>query len=98
MVGLEHRLGPVVRARTYLVIAGVEVELGEIALTGQFIEKLVDHRHRKLVLHGNVVEAVVVDAEPSSFLTQSSEGAEGLGDEAGDEHLGDPTLDLVLPE
>ena len=63
VVGAECRLLRVGQVHAHLVIAGMQVQLGEEHGAMQLIEELVDQRDQELVLGGLVIERAVVDAE-----------------------------------
>ena len=54
VVRLKRCLVLVLFSHTDLVIAGAEVEFGEVSRAGQFVEQFVDDRQGKPVLDGDV--------------------------------------------
>lgn len=63
-VRAEGGLVDVVGVHAHLVVAAAEVELDEEPRVAKFVEELVHHGYRKLILHRFGVQLTVVDAEP----------------------------------
>jgi hypothetical protein len=59
----EHRLLHVVAVYQNLVVAGVQIELGEERSASQLVERLFDDRDRELVADGLGVQCPIVDTE-----------------------------------
>jgi len=69
VVGAERRFGHVLWMYSHLMVVGAQIQLGEELGTMKFIEQLLDHRNRKLVLDCHLVECAVVHAEtPRAIL------------------------------
>jgi hypothetical protein len=64
----KHRLEDVGRVHPNLVVARMQVQLGEEAGPVQLIKELIHHRNRELVLGGDGIEGIIVDAEPPGVV------------------------------
>jgi hypothetical protein len=56
MMCAERRFFDVILVNTNLVIAGLEIKLCEKPSAMEFIEKLFDHRYRKFVFDGALIQ------------------------------------------
>lgn len=73
MMRPERVLGHVIDVHADLVIAAVEVKLGEVDRMLEFVQELLHHGDGEFVAHGLAVEGAVVDANPPRAVTLTDE-------------------------